>query len=54
MVTLKSAREIDTMARAGRIVAGVHRLMRERIRPGMSTEDLDQLAAIVAGGARAD
>jgi methionyl aminopeptidase len=44
MVTLKSAREIDTMARAGRIVAGVHRLMRERIRPGMSTEDLDQLA----------
>ncbi len=29
------------MARAGRIVHGTHRRMREIIRPGMSTEDLD-------------
>src|SRR5512145_2959950 len=44
MVTLKSAREIETMARAGRVVAGTLRLARERIQPGMTTEQLDQLA----------
>ena len=44
MVTLKSAREIETMARAGRVVAGTLRLARERIQPGMTTEELDQLA----------
>ncbi len=44
MVTLKSPREIDTMARAGRVVAGVLRLMRERVRPGLTTEDLDAMA----------
>ncbi len=44
MVTLKSPREIETMARAGRIVAGVLRLMRERAQPGLTTEDLDALA----------
>ena len=44
MVTLKSPREIETMARAGRIVAGVLRLMRERSHPGLTTEDLDALA----------
>ncbi len=41
MITIKSAREIDTMARAGRILNGTLRLMREIIRPGMTTEDLD-------------
>ena len=44
MITIKSAREIDIMARAGRIVAGVHALMRERIRPGVTTEELDAAA----------
>ena len=44
MITLKSARELDAMARAGRIVAGVHALMAERIAPGLTTEDLDDLA----------
>ena len=44
MVTLKSTREIETMARAGRVVAGTLRLARERIQPGMTTEQLDQLA----------
>ncbi|MGH7585127.1 MAG: type I methionyl aminopeptidase, partial [Gemmatimonadales bacterium] len=43
-MTLKSAREIETMARAGRVVAGTLRLARERIQPGMTTEQLDQLA----------
>lgn len=41
MITLKSAREVAVMARAGAIVAGVHALMREIVRPGLSTEDLD-------------
>lgn len=41
MITLKSAREVAVMGRAGAIVAGVHALMRKIIRPGLTTEDLD-------------
>jgi methionyl aminopeptidase len=44
MVTLKSSREVDIMARAGRIVAGTLALMRTLVRPGVSTEDLDAAA----------
>jgi len=44
MITLKSPREIEAMARAGRIVAGTLALMQEILRPGMSTEDLDAAA----------
>ncbi|MDQ3139064.1 MAG: type I methionyl aminopeptidase [Gemmatimonadota bacterium] len=44
MITLKSPREIEAMARAGRIVAGTLTRMREIIRPGLSTEDLDAAA----------
>ncbi len=44
MITLKSPREIEVMARAGRIVAGVLALMREMIRPGVTTEQLDAAA----------
>ena len=44
MITLKSVREIDAMARAGRIVAGTLALMRTIVRPGLSTEDLDRAA----------
>ncbi|HYC33490.1 MAG TPA: type I methionyl aminopeptidase, partial [Gemmatimonadales bacterium] len=44
MVTLKSPREIEIMARAGRIVADTLAHMREILRPGMSTEDLDAAA----------
>jgi len=44
MITLKSPREIETMARAGSIVAGTLAHMREIIRPGLSTEDLDAAA----------
>ncbi len=44
MITLKSPREIDIMGRAGRIVAGTLARMREVLRPGMSTEDLDSEA----------
>jgi methionyl aminopeptidase len=44
MVTLKSPREIDTMARAGAIVAATLDLCRQLVRPGVSTEDLDREA----------
>lgn len=41
MITLKSAREVEIMGRAGRIVAGTLARIREILRPGMSTGDLD-------------
>ena len=41
MITLKSPREIDIMSRAGHIVAATLNRMRDILRPGMSTEDLD-------------
>jgi methionyl aminopeptidase len=44
MVTLKSPREIDTMARAGAIVAATLDLCRGLVKPGLSTEDLDREA----------
>ncbi len=45
MVTRKSRREIDTMGRAGRIVAEVLDLVGAAIAPGVSTADLDAIAA---------
>jgi methionyl aminopeptidase len=44
MITLKSAREIDTMAAAGKIVADTLALMERSARPGVSTKELDQQA----------
>jgi methionyl aminopeptidase len=44
MITLKSAREIDIMARAGAIVARTFDLVGTLVRPGVSTEDLDREA----------
>ena len=44
MITLKSPREIENMARAGRIVAETLQLMRRTVRPGLTTEDLDATA----------
>ncbi len=44
MITIKSAREIETMAEAGRIVADTLALAASRAQPGMSTGDLDELA----------
>ncbi|HRW04355.1 MAG TPA: type I methionyl aminopeptidase [Caldilineaceae bacterium] len=41
---LKSPREIQIMREAGRIVARVHAALREAVRPGASTWDLDQVA----------
>jgi methionyl aminopeptidase len=44
MITIKSPREIETMATAGRIVAGTLALMAQHVAPGVSTERLDRLA----------
>lgn len=44
---LKSPREIQIMREAGRIVARVHVALKEAIAPGVSTWDLDQIAAEV-------
>jgi methionyl aminopeptidase len=44
MITRKSAREVDKMRRAGRIVAEVLALMESELKPGVSTAHLDRLA----------
>ena len=44
MITRKSARELDKMRKAGRIVAEVLALMEEELKPGVSTAHLDRLA----------
>ncbi|MGH2447869.1 MAG: type I methionyl aminopeptidase [Chloroflexota bacterium] len=43
-ITLKSPREIDLMRKAGVIVGNTLQELREVIRPGMSTEEVDRLA----------
>lgn len=42
MIVLKSADEIQLMREAGRVVAQAHALVRELIRPGLTTLDLDR------------
>ncbi len=44
MVQLKSPREIETMAAGGKILAATHQRVREAVKPGVSTMDLDQIA----------
>jgi len=44
MIILKSRREIDIMREANQIVAETHALLSEKIKPGISTAELDQLA----------
>jgi methionyl aminopeptidase len=44
VITVKSAREVELMARAGRIVADVLALVRSRTAPGISTWELDRIA----------
>ena len=43
-ITLKSSREIEIMRRAGAIVAEVLTAMREQVRPGVTTAELDRVA----------
>jgi methionyl aminopeptidase len=44
MITIKSPREVETMAAAGRIVAETLAVVAREVRPGVSTEDLDRVA----------
>lgn len=44
MIVRKSAGEIELMAKAGQVVAAVHEVLREALRPGMSTAELDEIA----------
>jgi methionyl aminopeptidase len=44
MIIRKSAHEIETMARAGRIVAETLALLEEQIQPGVTTAELDNKA----------
>ncbi len=44
MVLLKSPQELQKMRQAGRIVAKVLELMKEQVRPGITTGELDELA----------
>ena len=44
MITIKSPREVETMAAAGSILATTLARVVERVEPGVSTEDLDSLA----------
>src|SRR5207248_6044393 len=44
MITIKSPREIETMAAAGRVVAATLALVQRHVRRGVSTEELDRLA----------
>lgn len=41
MLTLKSPREIDIMKTSGQILAGIHEELRDFIRPGITTLDID-------------
>lgn len=44
MIQLKSAREIETMAAGGKILARTHAHLRTQVRPGLSTGQLDKIA----------
>lgn len=44
MIYIKSKREIELMAEAGRIVALAHEKVKEAIKPGVSTLELDKIA----------
>jgi methionyl aminopeptidase len=45
VIQLKSPREIDSMAAGGRILAGALHAMANAVRPGVSTTELDDVAA---------
>ena len=44
MISLKSAEEIEAMARAGRIIAELYRVIPEKVEPGVTTGELDRFA----------
>ena len=44
MISLKTADEIETIARGGEIIAELYRLLPDEVQPGRSTADLDRFA----------
>lgn len=44
MIVCKSAAELEYMREAGRIVAETHRLLKQAIKPGVTTAELDRMA----------
>lgn len=44
MITLKSPREIELMRQAGRINAAAHEAVRDAVKPGVTTRELDGIA----------
>lgn len=44
MIQLKSPREIEIMARGGRILGATVAMLRREVRPGLSTYELDEMA----------
>ena len=44
MITLKSPREIEAMAKSGAILAGMHVGLRDIIKPGISSWDIEEFA----------
>lgn len=44
MIIRKSPAEIEIMARSGKIIADMHELVAEAVKPGVSTGELDQMA----------
>ncbi len=53
MIIRKSGAELASMARAGAVVARANEAVRDRLRPGMTTLDLDRIAEEVIVGAGA-
>jgi methionyl aminopeptidase len=54
MITLKTEEQLNLMRQAGRIVADVLRMLRDRVKPGVDTYSLDEeaYAHVVKSGAR--
>ncbi len=50
MITIKNRAEIEMMRRAGEVVAAAIAAAREVVRPGLTTADLDEVAAKVIRG----
>jgi methionyl aminopeptidase len=44
MIVRKSPAEVELMAKAGKVVAELHQVLREAVRPGVTTAELDEIA----------
>jgi methionyl aminopeptidase len=53
MITIKSPRELEIMREAGRIVAQAHERVRELVKPGVTTRQLERAVMKVIDGAGA-